>query len=155
MRSCRRLPTSTTCLPRCVGSSRQRWRGSWAASFAPGSGGLPDRAVASYQDADLVVSVGGGFLGGAKAGANLVKVANIQAGVLAGKPTIVAPVSVYPYSRNVCPYVALGPSRSGSSLGVMSQVSVACAIWAWRRGSLRIPLCGRHRCGQPMSAAPR
>ncbi len=60
-----------------------------------------DRATASYHDADLVVSVGGGFLGGAKAGANLVKVANIQAGVMAGKPTIVAPVSVNPCSRNV------------------------------------------------------
>ena len=61
----------------------------------------PDQATASYHTADLVVSVGGGFLGGAKAGANLVKVANIQAGVMAGKPTIVAPVSVNPCSPNV------------------------------------------------------
>ncbi len=59
------------------------------------------RSRPEYRSADLVVSVGGGFLGGAKAGANLVKVANIRAAVLAGRPTMVGPVSVSPCSPNV------------------------------------------------------
>jgi polysaccharide pyruvyl transferase WcaK-like protein len=64
-------------------------------------GGLGDPAFQAYRDADLVVSVGGGFLGGSKAGANLIKVANVRAGLWAGRRTLVGPVSVNPYSPNV------------------------------------------------------
>jgi colanic acid/amylovoran biosynthesis protein WcaK/AmsJ len=64
-------------------------------------GGRRDPLMRPYRSADLVVSVGGGFLGGTKSGANLVKVANVRAGVIARRPTIVGPVSANPFTGNV------------------------------------------------------
>lgn len=61
----------------------------------------PDEAVASYRQADLVVSAGGAYLGGSKAGGNFLKVVGIRAGRVAGRPTIVAPMTVSPSSRLV------------------------------------------------------
>jgi polysaccharide pyruvyl transferase WcaK-like protein len=60
-----------------------------------------DPLGAPYRRADAVVSVGGGFLGGERAGGNLIKLANIRAGAWAGRATIVAPVTVNPASPAV------------------------------------------------------
>ena len=61
----------------------------------------PDAAMAAYRAADVVVSAGGGYLGGSKPGGNLIKAANIRAGVMAGRPTVVAPVTINPWSDPV------------------------------------------------------
>lgn len=60
-----------------------------------------DAALRSYRQADVIVSVGGAYLGGAKIGSNLIKAMNIRAGVLTGRPTLVAPITVNPFSANV------------------------------------------------------
>ena len=60
-----------------------------------------DAALRSYREADVIVSVGGAYLGGAKLGTNLIKAMNIRAGVLTGRPTFVAPVTVNPFPANV------------------------------------------------------
>lgn len=58
-----------------------------------------DEAMRAYRAAEVVVAAGGGYLGGQKAGANLIKAMNVRAGIDAGRPTIVAPVTVNPSSR--------------------------------------------------------
>ena len=65
------------------------------------TGGSADPAMRAYRDADAVIAVGGGYLGGAKSGVNLVKLVNIRAALDAGRPTIVAGVSVNPSSSMV------------------------------------------------------
>jgi polysaccharide pyruvyl transferase WcaK-like protein len=56
-------------------------------------------AVRAYRDADVVLAVGGGYLGGPNAGINLMKAVNASAGRRAGKPVIYAGVTVTPTSR--------------------------------------------------------
>lgn len=60
-----------------------------------------DRAATSYRQADLVVSAGGAYLGGSKPGSNLVKSMNIRAAAMAGRPCVIAPVTVNPFPRVV------------------------------------------------------
>lgn len=83
---------------------------------------LAGGAAHAYRDADLVVSAGGAYLGGSKPGVNFVKLGNIRAGVLAGRPTALAPVTINPSSRlvrlllhwgirGVCAFVRDAPSQ--------------------------------------------
>jgi polysaccharide pyruvyl transferase WcaK-like protein len=60
-----------------------------------------DPAMRAYRRSDLVLSAGGGYLGGSRSGPNLIKLVNIQAAVAAGRPTVVAPVTINPFSRSV------------------------------------------------------
>jgi polysaccharide pyruvyl transferase WcaK-like protein len=60
-----------------------------------------DPAMRAYRQADLVCSAGGGYLGGSRAGPNLIKLINIRAGTDIGRPTIVAPVTVNPHGGSV------------------------------------------------------
>lgn len=76
------------------------WRGLQAALGVRGPG-RNDPALNAYRDADVVVAVGGGYLGGSKPGGNLIKGLNIAAGRLAHKPVIVAGVTVTPAGRLV------------------------------------------------------
>jgi len=66
-----------------------------------GVGRPRDEALRSYRQADVIVSVGGAYLGGSKLGSNLIKAMNIRAGVMTGRPTFVAPITVNPFSANV------------------------------------------------------
>lgn len=83
---------------------------------------LAGGAAHAYRDADLVVSAGGAYLGGSKPGVNFVKLGNIRAGVLAGRPTALAPVTINPSShpvrlllhrglQGVCAFVRDAPSQ--------------------------------------------
>ena len=60
-----------------------------------------DESMRAYRGADIVVSAGGAYLGGRRAGGNFLKLANIRAGRRAGKRTVVAPVTVNPFSPTV------------------------------------------------------
>lgn len=58
--------------------------------------GRPNVALKAYRDADLVVSCGGGYLGGSRPGNNLIHLSNIAFARLYRRPCMVAPVSVEP-----------------------------------------------------------
>lgn len=58
-------------------------------------------AFRAYRKADIIIAVGGGYLGGPKVGVNLVKAFNVGAGKLAGRPVVVAPMTIAPPSRLV------------------------------------------------------
>ncbi len=75
--------------------------GAWRLASARWSRSSSNHAVAAYGKADIVVSAGGGYLGGSKPGPNFIKVANIRAAVGARRPMIVAPVTVSPASAAV------------------------------------------------------
>ena len=60
-----------------------------------------DAAARAYRDADVIVSVGGAYLGGPKAGINLVKTANLAFARSARRPMIVAPMTINPPSDKV------------------------------------------------------
>ncbi len=64
-------------------------------------GAARDAAMNAYRDTDLVLSTGGGYLGGGKSGGNLVKAMNIRGGIDAHRPTVVAPVTVNPSTPRV------------------------------------------------------
>ena len=74
---------------------------SWPATSGSDSVGPQTRRSRATAARTYVVSVGGAYLGGAKPGLNLIKAVNIHAGVLAGRPTIVAPVTVNPFTPSV------------------------------------------------------
>jgi polysaccharide pyruvyl transferase WcaK-like protein len=69
--------------------------------YALARSGSQDPAVQGYRSADVVVSPGGGYFGGRKAGANLVKCMNIRAAQALGRPAVVAGIGVNPPSRTV------------------------------------------------------
>jgi polysaccharide pyruvyl transferase WcaK-like protein len=58
-------------------------------------------AMESYRRASLIVSAGGAYLGGSKPGTNFIKNGNIRAARYAGRSTIVAPITVNPFSTAV------------------------------------------------------
>jgi polysaccharide pyruvyl transferase WcaK-like protein len=57
-----------------------------------------DRSMQSYREADVVAVAGGGWAGGWKPGASFIKLGNVRAAALAGRPCVVAPISINPPS---------------------------------------------------------
>jgi polysaccharide pyruvyl transferase WcaK-like protein len=99
-------------------------------------------AIRAYRRADLVVSAGGAYLGGSKPGINLVKLGNVRAGVDAGRPTVMAPITVNPSSRIVRSLIRWGcgavrlfvrdePSRQElAAIGLSSEIVPDMALRA-------------------------
>jgi colanic acid/amylovoran biosynthesis protein len=87
-----------------------------------------DPAARPYADCDVVVSAGGAYLGGRKLGTNLIKGLNIFIGRVAGKPVVVAPMTISPPSPAVAR--ALRILLSGSTVFVRDEPSrrVAAAL---------------------------
>ena len=99
-------------------------------------------AISAYRRADVVVSAGGAYLGGSKPGINLVKLGNVRAGVSAGRPTVMAPITVNPSSRVVRSLIRWGcrsvrlfvrdePSRDElAAIGLSSEIVPDMALRA-------------------------
>jgi polysaccharide pyruvyl transferase WcaK-like protein len=60
-----------------------------------------DAAAVPYAVCDVVFSAGGAYLGGRKLGTNLIKALNIFFGRAAGKPVVLAPMTIAPTSTTV------------------------------------------------------
>ncbi len=105
-------------------------------------GRYSDDAARAYRDADLVVAAGGAYLGGPKVGINLVKAANIAFARTAGRPMIVAPMTINPPRgrvrdlirwalRGATTFVRDAPSRQRlATLGIDSAVAPDLAFRA-------------------------
>ncbi len=65
-------------------------------------------AIRAYRDADLVVSCGGGYLGGGRPGSNMLLVFRIAFARLLGKRAVVAPVTVKPMNSIVARLIGTG-----------------------------------------------
>jgi colanic acid/amylovoran biosynthesis protein len=102
----------------------------------------PGPSARPYLDADLVVSAGGGYLGGPKAGINFVKVANIWFARSVRRPCVLAPMTISPPRGLVRPILRWGlqgarifvrdaPSHAVmDGLGLRSQVAPDLAFRA-------------------------
>lgn len=66
--------------------------------FAPGVG---NDAMRAYRAADIVITAGGAYLGGNRTGGNFLKLANVRAATMIGRRTVVAPVTINPFTPMV------------------------------------------------------
>ena len=121
----------------------------------------------AYRRADVIVSAGGAYLGGSKPGINLIKLANLRAGVGAGRPTLTAPITVNPSSRLVrslmrwgCASVTLfvrdAPSRETLlAMGLSSDLVPDMALRARTLVQQSAPLAARRAASGVIGWAPR
>jgi colanic acid/amylovoran biosynthesis protein WcaK/AmsJ len=84
----------------------------WVACMIPltllRAGRSPDTSLRSYRDADLVISSGGGYLGGERPGANVLNVFHIALAEVLGRRCLVAPITVKPMNSTVKRIVKIG-----------------------------------------------
>jgi polysaccharide pyruvyl transferase WcaK-like protein len=135
-------------VPRVLGSARPLmlahalWRMTRSRYVRWGS----DAAMESYGNADLVVSAGGAYLGGSRPGPNIIKLGNIRRGVTSRRPTVIAPVTVNPFSGTVGRLLRWGLggttiyARDSPSVDLLSRIGLAARLapdMALRAPSLR------------------